>query len=553
MAGLTTQRARPAVQGVDLDNSPEYVGDLYGSRVTNLLTRGGALQMRGSITSLAEYTFGGTNNNDILRGLMAFDDQLLVNIDAGGNEHLNLTSLVSTNIADAPAITSKRYARVGANVYGPGSTVPGSGLQLLRWPGGAVAATALAVGTAPIGTVDCVEHLERLFTLGGNIGAVGGVSHLMWTDPGGTTGAGVLTDWQDNTTGLTNSITVGAIDNDISVGLGKVDRSLAIFKKRSLYVLSGQTPTTFQVRRFSDQIGCVNRDSICSYNDGCYFLSERGLMYFDGAQLQEVSRQVRGPLQLAIRQAEAQAVANRYYCVGDLGSGCLLVVIGDSGGTPGGAAYSAITPRFQYMYDTIRDTWVELTFGSTAGAGSIPSETTLAQYHFKPQHVCWANSRPVITDAFQCAYGDEINIPRASVSNAGRDNLTFPSTGLGGDKSIMAEFVTRSFKLASPPNKSQLHRLFLDYDHNASSGTLGWNIAIVPTGGVVANALLATSTATNAGAADVRARAVFDVFTEAEEVQVKVYWPDKAATVPTCLARIMDGYIEYQPAAHRTG
>lgn len=552
MAGLVTQRVRPAVQGVDLDNSPEYVGEFYGSRVINLLTRGGALQMRGNLEAIIDYPFGGTNNNDIVRGLMAFDDNFLINIEVGGNEHLNLTTLASTNIADAPAITSKRYARVGSYVYGPGTTVPGSGVQLLRWAGGAVAPVALAVGTAPIGTVDCAEHLERLFTLGGNIGASGGTAHLMWTDPGGTTGAGVLTDWQDNTTGLTNSITVGAIDNDTAVGLGKADRSLAIFKKRSMYVLSGQTPATFQVRRFSDQVGCVSRDSICSYNDGCYFLSERGLMYFDGAQLVEVSKQVRGPLQLAIRQTQAQAVANQYYSVGDLGSGCLMITVGDSGGVPGAAAYSAIQPRAQYMYDTIRDTWVELTFGATTVAGFLASELSLSQYCFKPQHVFWANNRPVITDGFQATYGDLINIPRAFSTSSGKDGVTAPG-GAPSTNSIAAEWVSRSLKLASPPNKSQLHRVFLDYDHNASSGATGWSVYVVPTGLTAPFALLSTSTATNLGASDVRTRAVFDTFSEATEVQLKIAWLTQTTPAPTCVAKIFDAHIEYQPAAHRTG
>lgn len=539
MAGLQTVRVRPPTQGVDTENSPEYVAEAYSPTINNMMARGGRLRTRGRFATSA--VFSGLPTPDLnysVPGLMTFDNQFLAKIDGAGiTRHVNLGTGVQTNVVFS--IASTRHARVGAYVYGPGSATPGNGISLSRWPGGAVAPTFLA--TAPVGSVDVVSHLERIFTLGGSIGAAGGISSVMWSDAGGTSAVEVAADWQDNTTGLTNQITVGALDGDSVVAFGKADRSLVIFKRRSMYLLTGQTPSSFQVRRFSGQTGCVSRDSVCSYNEGTYFMSDQGLMWFDGAQLVEVSKPVRAEIQQAVKDTYFSPVATTYpyMTVQDIGFGCLMIAMGDYGSTAGTLAATTTSPKFQYVYDTVRDTWTQFTIG-----GAV-----LASSRFKPNAVFWCNSRPVATDGNQFGYVDPLPVTTPVFPQV-LDTLIIGGVSTGYQ--VSAQWYSRLLKLSSPTHKAQLHRIMLDFTYQQGAGLVGengWLVQLVDGFGTVlyTGNVLATPALVPTGT--YRQRAVMDCFAETEDVQVRI----TASATPMLVAEIYDAMIEYQPAAMRTG
>lgn len=63
-------------------------------------------------------------------------------------------------------------------------------------------------------------------------------------------------------------------------------------KTRSIHALSGDDPSNFSVREISDQYGCISKRAIAVYEQRCWFLDEKGVCEFDGANVSIVSNPV---------------------------------------------------------------------------------------------------------------------------------------------------------------------------------------------------------------------------------------------------------------------
>jgi hypothetical protein len=124
----------------------------------------------------------------------------------------------------------------------------------------------------------------------------GGAVGLFWTDPldGVTTFlADAVAAWTDDISGLLNMIVVdGYTDGNQPTGLAVMGKHLAIFGTRSIHVVRGTGPSDWQIRKEIDNLGCVDARSIVSADDGVYFASETGYWFYDGASLEELSRNV---------------------------------------------------------------------------------------------------------------------------------------------------------------------------------------------------------------------------------------------------------------------
>lgn len=147
--------------------------------------------------------------------------------------------------------------------------------------------------TGPMYSADIAEYSNRLFVLGGTVpnAAAGAGTYnangLYFSDADGPT-TDTLTLWQDDVSGNANQLTVGESD-DYGVALCNINNGLVVLKRRSIWVLRGSGPQTFQLRRFSAEVGCVSRDSVVPWRDGCLFASDAGIYYFDGSQMRLVS------------------------------------------------------------------------------------------------------------------------------------------------------------------------------------------------------------------------------------------------------------------------
>lgn len=98
--------------------------------------------------------------------------------------------------------------------------------------------------------------------------------------------------WTSPTSGLVNKIVVGNEENDYLVAGAVVNQNLVIFKRHSIWYLTGYSPETFVLRKLTGDRGCVDPWSVCEANGGVYFCSQNGFEFFDGTEFHTIDSQV---------------------------------------------------------------------------------------------------------------------------------------------------------------------------------------------------------------------------------------------------------------------
>lgn len=105
-----------------------------------------------------------------------------------------------------------------------------------------------------------------------------------------------------------NFIDVRTNDGDAISGLKSYNSRCYVFKYNSMHELSGDDPTNFALREVSDQYGCVNHWSTAVFNDTMLFLDKKGVMVFNGANLEPLSNDIQ-PIIDRINQSAAKTEA----------------------------------------------------------------------------------------------------------------------------------------------------------------------------------------------------------------------------------------------------
>ena len=78
-------------------------------------------------------------------------------------------------------------------------------------------------------------------------------------------------------------------DGDVISGMKSYFGSLIISKRKSLHILTGTDPNNFTLQELTDQYGCVSHRSMVPWNNVLWFLDSKGIMEFNGANIQCVS------------------------------------------------------------------------------------------------------------------------------------------------------------------------------------------------------------------------------------------------------------------------
>ncbi|MBA2722773.1 MAG: hypothetical protein H0U56_07710, partial [Methylibium sp.] len=377
----------------------------------------------------------------------------------------------------------------------------------------------------------------------GTLSTAGGKATVMYSDPGGAPG-GNDTDWKDNASGLFNQLVIGSNDGDTCIGFGKVGRDLAVFKRRSIWLISGQTISSLTVQRASDEIGCVSRDSIVSSRDGVYFLSDRGMMYFDGAQMTNVSDpSVRSEHQSLIRQMDTRLFSDGVnippgnsvtpcYSLADLGTGHIVMnlSVGMTSLLDNDRYYVSL---LSMIYDVERRTWTRFT-----------AQTTLAYQGMLFE----VNNRPALWNDTSVVFLDELTIPETL-----KDSLRGKDVVNGATLAIPCTFHTRLISLSSPALKSQLHRVLVDYafarDGIVDEGVSGWGVEVLDGNGTLLHTFSLLAQADPAVQLE-RKRSGGDVFAEATDIQLR-FTNMTGATPNPVVAEIYDATIEFQASHQR--
>lgn len=610
MADIATQVLTPASGGEDQDSAPEYLARDKAPWVENLLTdRPNILTMRGPLYDGAAW-YTGTAFPKVC-GVWAHGDFVLLGMransatakrephvapyrkaaaeadlaDASTTElvRINLDGNVRDSITTsltADKVPAGRGARIGPNVYGfsydsvaAGVSQNGGYLKLrpfIRWDG--TAAVPVVYTNGPRGGFDVKAHYNRLFVLGGrNPDGTGNIqfSTLYFTDAFSPDAA--LTDavasWQDDTSGLVNKIVVDSEDpNDFGVALAKVGQSLVIFKRHSVHLLQGYSPSTFVLRPVSNEVGCLDPRSVVEYAGGVFFMSERGFMFFDGVDIVPVSTPETSSL-----------VASALERVGDAG-------------VDGGAVWAGPLPN-GYIGVAVSDLTFDANTKSTVYFCGLYHARTGAWSQFSSDALGTAAKKPIAfeTGAHRTFLLDDklllktaaVTLPE-SVSDDKRgidldvsvvftidNSTTFTGAGntlknslaqeawtgsaAGAQFPIPAKWYSRLLRLATPSLMSQLHRVLFDYRFKVAGAFDdqygGWYVTLLDGEGVTVVPEYQVPAQGEPSSFLYRRRHVKGAKRETEDVQVRVTW--KGTALGLAAADILDTTVEYQPTRQR--
>ena len=331
--------------GWDTDTPEMYVGDQHAKTLDNFIPRNGKIFMREPFTSpYGDWNTSTTLPNNIRghaiigpnvylgQALSAIGSQQKLNHDemlwaAGAAGAVITPSATQTLITSfgaglpsnaTPSVGTwpgKSYASTPAGVYYvTGPTGSGNGPNGLTY-----AFTRLAI-IYPVGTYGIIStntscpdnptsvkiYQSRLWVLGGTVSGQAFSTYylstnLFFSNPiSSTNGATSTAAWVDPVTGTQNFIAVNPDETDPGMGLASFNNRLIIFRRNSIYVMTGTTPSNWTVTLLSKNYGCVDQQSIVETDHGVYFMSDNGYCICTGTSVSNISGRVQQSLTSAI-------------------------------------------------------------------------------------------------------------------------------------------------------------------------------------------------------------------------------------------------------------
>lgn len=306
----------PFKRGYNSSTHPESVGvDQFdrGSLDVRLDRNGAAEKRQGYSKALTDEDGNWTAYNEAL-GLAEFVDsnaRWLVRVgrdsDAGSNSiraqwiDVALGSAVEADVNGPVTLghsgTEKQYAQMAMH-GGLGKLFVAcpalSALQYLSYSGGNLIKTDVTTsGTArtlnkPRG---CELWYDRIWFYCDS--SIENGSYVLFTD---TDGAAVDLDYNFQSIPDGGAIT----------GIARVRERLLVFKRQSIYILSGGDDplNALRIDQLSSDVGCSAPRSIVKVEDGVYFLSDRGFYYTNGSTLQFIGKPV---------EREVSEISETYY------------------------------------------------------------------------------------------------------------------------------------------------------------------------------------------------------------------------------------------------
>lgn len=141
--------------------------------------------------------------------------------------------------------------------------------------------------TAPSSLVrpapDYIEnHANRVWALEGN--------RLRYSALDTSVSGEHFNDWDTANNAGTINIPTGK-DSE-TTGLYSFGESLYIFQRRAIWRLSGNAPANFSIKQVTNEVGMTNRRTLVEWNDILVFLSDLGIILFDGSNIKNISEDV---------------------------------------------------------------------------------------------------------------------------------------------------------------------------------------------------------------------------------------------------------------------
>jgi len=152
---------------------------------------------------------------------------------------------------------------------------------------------------------------------------------------------------------------VKTTDGQPITALKAYNGALLVFKLSSFHILSGDDPSNFQLTQISDQYGCLGNRSVTTYENMLVFLDRKGVIEYNGANINILSSKV-DPI---FARMNIQAARDNSSIVYDKQRNQILIDIPVDGSTKA---------NLTLVYDIISKIW-------TTYSGYNPAISTIVQ------------------------------------------------------------------------------------------------------------------------------------------------------------------------------
>jgi hypothetical protein len=505
---MKAELIRAPSAGEDTASAPAYVRQDSGTKLLNMLPgRMGKVVQRGPVTQRTAATIAaGLGGGAGAFTPATFGSKVLLDVSGGFATADASSGTVSATFGSSGGLVGGQgkspSMRLGDFAYGLTSNA------VFRWDGTSVSAGLVKITQGPQGSpTACAVGLSRLFVLGGSIPGTASPTfndRIYWTDPAWS-GVDTLASWQDDVTGLVNQIVLPDAADNI-VALVPLTRSLLIMRQNSIQALTGTSPANFSIRTVA-HVGAWDARAITTVDDSVYFLSDQGFMRFDGADVVSIGEAVRPDLARGLNYIPLH--------VNRLGDRFLSIVTQDK----------------WLLYHTITGAWCEMSSVAVFGGSGMPTYV--------------GRSDSGVTFGFNGSWFARMEF----LTNPELGAVASPGSA-GWDLSttvISNQVDSRVVALSSPFNAAQLHRVYADIVLQSTNPAVTATVTATDANGTTLGSTTIAATATAK-----RQRAILDIFTEAEQVQVSVVNSGNTTTAIAAF-ELQDINVEYQPAQSRTG
>jgi len=198
-----------------------------------------------------------------------------------------------------------------------GSTSSGQSYTISPW--GEVQGK-LGSSTAPASLVRptpsfIANHINRIWTLEGNTLRFSALDTSITEEH--------FNDW--DTANNAGTIIIPSGDGDTGTGLYSLGNALYVLQKHSIWGVYGNSPANFELRNITHEVGMIDKRTLVEWNNILVFLSDKGIQFFDGTNLRNVSDGVVNKL--------IDSWANKTSAVATLWNNSYVIAYTPSGGT----------------------------------------------------------------------------------------------------------------------------------------------------------------------------------------------------------------------------
>lgn len=180
-------------------------------------------------------------------------------------------------------------------------------------------------------TPKCIEnHINRIWTLEDNT--------LRFSTLDTSVDEEHFNDW--DTSNNAGAIIIPSGQGDTGTGLYSLGGTLYVFQRRAIWAVYGNSPGNFELRNITNEVGMIDKRTLVEWNNFLIFLSDLGVILFDGSNVKNVSENR--------INTYINSWANKTSCSATLWGNNYLLSF-----TPSGAAYNSEA----IMYDISRDIW----------------------------------------------------------------------------------------------------------------------------------------------------------------------------------------------------